>query len=238
MRCVKCGREVSPNMRFCPYCETPVRRYNSGGQQMNMRPVNRTNNMNSFNRESNAGQYQNRERKVNMNYGQLYDNRNRGQFGRRIKCPSCGGINLHYVTDNETMVRTTGKNYSGAKGCLGYLLLGPFGLLCGSCGSSQKTTVTNNNRHFWVCYDCGYKFKTQEDIEEEIRLAQRGIKCAYFSGITLMPMIIMCLILRIFFCAVILGLTEILMIICAVVIKQSLEKKEEEYEEFERNCKM
>lgn len=79
-------------------------------------------------------------------------------------CPQCGNSELQII--NETNVQTSGKNYSGSKGCLGYLLLGPLGLLCGSCGSKQKTTTTNTT--YWICPKCGNKFRAPDDIRKEI----------------------------------------------------------------------
>ena len=96
----------------------------------------------------------------------------------RIKCPTCGSTNLQYTTESETKVETSGGGYSGSKGCLGFLLFGPFGLLCGNCGKSQKTTVTNLHKHFWVCSDCGCKFPSLEDLQAEIQRKRDALKSA------------------------------------------------------------
>lgn len=79
-------------------------------------------------------------------------------------CPHCGNPQLQVF--NETNTQTTGKGYSSGKGCLGYLLLGPLGLLCGSCGSGQKTTTTNTT--YWICPKCGNRFRAPDDIRKEI----------------------------------------------------------------------
>ena len=86
---------------------------------------------------------------------------------QRVKCPCCGGHNLQTVSEVTTVSSTTGGGYSGSKGCLGLLLFGPFGLLCGNCGNAQKTEVTNNTKLFWVCGDCGHKFEHLENIQKE-----------------------------------------------------------------------
>lgn len=83
----------------------------------------------------------------------------------QICCPKCGSRNFQAV--NETNVQTKGKNYSSGQGCLGYLLLGPLGLLCGTCGQGQKTTVTN--KLYYVCGKCGEKFRRPEDLRKEIK---------------------------------------------------------------------
>lgn len=91
---------------------------------------------------------------------------------RKIKCPYCGGHNLQSVSEIVTVTSTTGGGYSGSKGCLGLLLFGPFGLLCGNCGNAQKTEVQNNTKLFWVCGDCGQKFENIDNMQTEI--AQKG----------------------------------------------------------------
>lgn len=67
-----------------------------------------------------------------------------------IKCPKCGGHNCQPM--QETNV--TGGGYDPGSGCCGYILFGPLGLLCGLCGTGQKTT----HRTYWVCKDCGRRF--------------------------------------------------------------------------------
>ena len=68
-----------------------------------------------------------------------------------MRCPKCGGENCQVL--NET--HTTGKNFSASKGLCGAILLGPIGLLCGACGKGKQTQNTN----FWVCNNCGNKWK-------------------------------------------------------------------------------
>ena len=68
-----------------------------------------------------------------------------------MKCPRCGSENCNII--NETT--TKGKDFSVGKGCLGALILGPFGLLCGACGKGRQTINTN----YWVCNNCGHKWK-------------------------------------------------------------------------------
>ena len=69
-----------------------------------------------------------------------------------MKCPKCGNDNCTII--NETT--STGKDYYAGKGCIGALILGPIGLLCGTCGKGRKIM----NQNYWVCNNCGYKWKT------------------------------------------------------------------------------
>lgn len=66
-------------------------------------------------------------------------------------CPRCGGNDCQVV--NETY--SEGKDYGLTKGCCGYVIFGPLGLLCGLCGKGRRTY----SKQFWVCRDCGKKFR-------------------------------------------------------------------------------
>ncbi len=79
-------------------------------------------------------------------------------------CPYCGHKELTATT--ETNTTSTGKNFSGGKGCLGYLLLGPIGVLCGACGKGQQVTTTNAT--YWICPKCGKKFRAPDELKSEI----------------------------------------------------------------------
>lgn len=68
-------------------------------------------------------------------------------------CPKCGRENCQVVTETEG--RT--KGYGVGKGCLGTLLMGPFGLVCGLCGMGKGKTSSTT---YWICSDCGNKFKS------------------------------------------------------------------------------
>ncbi len=87
-------------------------------------------------------------------------------------CPGCGSKKLQVWTNSNTTI--SGSNYSAGKGCLGYLLLGPFGLLCGLCGKGQ--TITTTNKNLWICSDCGVKFENPSDIRTRINEMESNIK--------------------------------------------------------------
>lgn len=89
-----------------------------------------------------------------------------------ICCPQCGNEELQITT--ETNTQTTGKNYSGGQGCLGYLIFGPLGLLCGMCGQGQKTTTTNTT--YWICPKCGKKFRNPDELREVAENAEKASK--------------------------------------------------------------
>lgn len=156
---------------------------------------------------------------------------------KKLKCPSCNSTNLQYVTETETKVETSG-GYSGSKGFLGFLFLGPFGLFCGNCGKTQKTTITDEHKHFWVCSDCGCKFPALEDLEQEIQKKKNALK-----GVG--PVLVCCLILVIIGTLIDFSLLKIMGIggaiftaILVPLLKKEIKTKELEYAELEQKVKM
>lgn len=68
-----------------------------------------------------------------------------------MKCPKCGCETCHIISQTYT----SGKDYSASKGCLGTIIFGPTGLLCGLCGEGKETYSKN----YWICSNCGKKWK-------------------------------------------------------------------------------
>jgi len=95
-------------------------------------------------------------------------------MSKSFHCPKCKSQDIHCMITNETSVSSTGGGYGAGKGCLGYLLLGPLGLLCGACGSKQKITTENHQTTVWACKSCGEKFRDKEEIESQISNVSSG----------------------------------------------------------------
>lgn len=95
---------------------------------------------------------------------------------KRICCPSCKSSHLQATVETSTSVRTTGNNYSLGKGIIGRLLFGTPGLLLGSVGQKQRTYIDTLNRNYWICSDCGNKFRNIEDWREEINRKEQATK--------------------------------------------------------------
>ena len=72
-----------------------------------------------------------------------------------VRCPRCGEHSLHPLSETTTSVQTSGGGYSSRKGCLGWLLFGPVGLLCGGLGQKQRTSIHTDNKLYWICNECG-----------------------------------------------------------------------------------
>lgn len=90
-------------------------------------------------------------------------------------CPNCRSRDLIPITDNTQNVDVEHQGYSASKGCCGWFLLGPFGLLCGMCGQKDTTTVTNTSRSYWVCRNCGNKFRNLSELEAELATLEANL---------------------------------------------------------------
>lgn len=98
----------------------------------------------------------------------------------KLRCPQCGSNKCTPL--NQQNVSSKGGGYGCLSGGLGFLLLGPFGLLCGLCGRSAHTSTTNTV--VWVCSQCGTTFRSEVDLRNEQLLnAMRGLCLTY--GVTL-----------------------------------------------------
>lgn len=105
-----------------------------------------------------------------------------------VKCPRCGEHNLYPMNETSTSVHTSGGGYSGSKGCLGWLLFGPIGLLCGGMGQKQRTSVNTVHKLFWICNECGFKFRNLDDWATEIDTKVKQQKMNQYSAIVLMAL--------------------------------------------------
>lgn len=81
-------------------------------------------------------------------------------------CPFCGSENCQPMTRNITKIKNSG--YSATSGCCGLCLLGPFGLLCGLCGTGSKVDIKNET--VWVCQKCGKQHLSQTDAREKAKV--------------------------------------------------------------------
>ena len=76
-----------------------------------------------------------------------------------MKCPKCGSNTVFSQPVTETTSNGKTKGFGAIKACLGFLLVGPFGILCGLCGMGKgknKTKTTTKVIH--TCQECGKTF--------------------------------------------------------------------------------
>ena len=76
-----------------------------------------------------------------------------------MQCSKCRSSNTISQVITETSSKGKTKGFGVGKSCLGTIILGPFGLLCGLCGMGKgKTKTTTSARVINVCQDCGNQF--------------------------------------------------------------------------------
>ena len=76
-----------------------------------------------------------------------------------MTCPRCGSERTSSQAVTETTSHGKTKGFGAGKSCLGALIFGPLGILCGLCGMGKgKTKTTTNVRVITICQDCGNHF--------------------------------------------------------------------------------
>lgn len=86
-------------------------------------------------------------------------------------CPFCKEPDCEFTQKNTATV--TNKNFRWGSGCCGLLMLGPFGLLCGLCGTGSKTEMTSEL--WWVCKKCGKQHIALADAMKKWEMATAAI---------------------------------------------------------------
>ncbi len=77
----------------------------------------------------------------------------------QLKCPRCGSNRIVCQAVTDTTVKTKTKGFGWIKACLGYLITGPMGILCGLCGmGKEKTKTQTKTKILHICQTCGNQF--------------------------------------------------------------------------------
>lgn len=66
----------------------------------------------------------------------------------RVRCLRCGSHHLQYVTESKTQ----GGNFNGV-----------------IPQNKYQTIITTTNTSYWVCHTCGYKFKSLDELQKELK---------------------------------------------------------------------
>ncbi len=93
----------------------------------------------------------------------------RGSAGQnRLHCPYCRSYNLNATTESSTgAALTTGH------------------------GNMAVTTVSNTHRDFWICGDCGRKFRNPHSMDEEIKKNRQSSTVCRVFGLLFLVFVIM-----------------------------------------------
>ena len=184
--CTNCGEKINPDSKYCSKCGKPINdeksEYNESPindekSEYNESPINdekSENNKYPLNNEEEESIWQSTIKFLRELVQILIEAGTdiQGTINEIIntipdkpkdsKCPYCGSEDTYSIIKNEVEVKT--KGYSWGTGCCGICLLGPFGLLCGLCGSGSK--VNSKSIAWWGCKNCGKQYLAQHDAVE------------------------------------------------------------------------
>lgn len=163
MFCSKCGSEIQEGGKFCNHCGAPLVEENDDWDVIPLEPDP------SYTPEVNDLIY---------NLPELETSNGSG-----VHCPRCKSKKIQALLKSDVK-----GGYRVGRGCLGWLLFGPLGLLCGAIGKKSKVTVINET--MFVCTECGFGFSHIEDMIEE---RERQAKFYLIAGIALLVLSIIVL---------------------------------------------
>lgn len=216
MNCPNCGTELPEVSKFCFSCGAKVLQNLESTKETRISTL---------------------EKPVNMNAPAMDVKKG------KIHCPNCHCTDFTVVSETITSNTSTGGGYSGGKGCVGFLLFGPLGLLCGNCGNKQTITTTNTTKNFFLCSNCGNKFRVPDELKTEIEQIDKSVNMfkiiAIVSSIctALLAMIDMGITRGELGWAVAIGLFDVIMfMVLFIVNRNKYDAMEREYSELIYRC--
>lgn len=183
--CRKCGREIEAGVQYCPNCGNPVNDEEVEKNE-NSFQSNDTDSADETLWESFISFFKEiirfvKEAGIGL-IGMIEEEiRKEPNKPKDAKCPYCGSEDTFTVVKSELEVKS--KSYSFGNGCCGMCLLGPFGLLCGLCGSGTK--VNSKSLTWWGCKNCGKQHLTQHDAIEMMNsfMGKMVINCFCYGSL-------------------------------------------------------
>lgn len=180
--CRECGGKLDPESKYCPHCGNKV-------------DVKKT--------IENENSFQNGEAKESILYSfleflkglmellkeagiHIFDSIDKWiskipNMPKDPLCPYCSSEDTFPIVKSEVDVKT--KGYGWGAGCCGMCLLGPFGLLCGLCGTGSK--VNSSSKTWWGCKNCGRQHLAQHDAVEMLNsfMEKLVVNCMCYGSI-------------------------------------------------------
>ena len=163
--CGKCGKELGNAVNFCPGC----------GAEVNAQAPAQVNSQPQFTAPPqinvpSQGFVQSQGNVQPQVFSQYQQDAVPMPYPGELYCPICRLNKLQAIV--ESSVEGKGGGYGIGKGCIGYLLLGPLGLLCGGIGSKSK--IETKHKNFFMCMSCGKKFREITQLIDELSAMSVG----------------------------------------------------------------
>lgn len=85
-----------------------------------------------------------------------------GFAGKKLHCPNCKSQNIAITTESSVN-----------------------GGITHARGNTAVTRMSNTHRNYWVCHECGTKFRNIQNLEDEILMNRKGSKMSIVASIIL-----------------------------------------------------
>lgn len=165
MNCSKCGAENSESAKFCYSCGSKLLKENNEDVYQNFSTQQSADGENI----STGGDFKKLYAELKSELEEGINQKPHEQ--NDTVCPFCKEPDCTPLQKSTTEVSS--KGYKWGSGCCGMFLLGPFGLLCGLCGTGSAAKVTDEL--WWTCKKCGKQHIALEDALKKWETAVDGL---------------------------------------------------------------
>lgn len=143
----------------------------------------------------------------------------RANGGNRLHCPNCRSHTISPVVETEV---TSGMsmNHSFSRK-----------------NSVSAISMNNTHRNYWMCSDCGHKFRNLQNLEEELNKNKKNVKSAIVGIILVVFIMIASLATNGLSFLHIIMIPALLIIVAAIgITKNKIAELEKERIYLKRNC--
>lgn len=140
-------------------------------------------------------------------------------YPNKLHCPQCKSTAISPVVETEISGGTAVSHSFTRK----------------TSGSSFR--FNNTHRNYWMCSDCGYKFRNLQNLEEEIASLRKTAKSGVYGIILLVVLgLFCCITIGAGFTLVLLVPILILVVVSLFIIKGKIDAMESERAYLKKNC--
>lgn len=143
----------------------------------------------------------------------------RASGGRRLHCPNCHSTSLSPVVETE-ITGGTSLNHSFSRR-----------------NSVSSMQFNNTHRNYWMCSECGNKFRNLQNLEEEIAKLQKAVTSA-IAGLILIAVLILLNMIVVGFNSLVLIMIipTVILALAVPYVKNKIRELEKEKIYLKRNC--